>query len=227
MRISNNWCYGSSSPIEFFQVLTEKSFGVRILQINYVDTEGGTSLERVGFVVEDDEDVADRIGMKRIKSEDITHSDLEGRQANLINVFQYMIGNTDYSLIKVEPGKNCCHNIELLSATGGAPFTPVPFDFDFAGLVNAPYAAANPKFRLRTVRQRLYRGQCKNNEFLPETVQLFLDKQAAILDVIDDVKLLSGRSRRDVSSYLDTFFDHISNPKKVQSAFVEKCINSE
>ena len=211
----------------FYQAMTEQSFGVRLFQVTYVNTEDTGSLTRIGFVIEDDEDVADRIGLKRVKTGDIMHGDLDRQAENLVNVFQYMIGNTDYSLVRGEPDKNCCHNIELMSATGEAPYIPVPFDFDFAGLVNAPYAAPNVKFHLRNVRQRLYRGQCRNNDLLPGTFKLFLDKRTAFQGILDDIEYLSGRTRKDVPAFLNVFFERISSQKKMNSAFINKCVDSE
>jgi len=206
-----------------FQVLTDKSFGVRLLRINYIDTEGSDPMTKYGFVIEDNDDVAKRVDMKSLNNGDLTHAELDPQQENLVNIFQYMIGNTDYSLIKGVPGEECCHNSELLSATGEAPFTPLPYDFDFAGLVNASYAQVNPQFKLRTVRQRLYRGVCPNNEHVAATVQYFLDNKEAIYAIIDEMNMLSRRSRGDVTKYLDGFFKNISNPKSVNSQFIGRC----
>lgn len=207
----------------FLQVLTDKSFSVRLLQINYVDTEGAKPITKVGFVIEDNDDVAERLGMKSIESGDISRDDLDSSQANLVSVFQFLIGNTDFSLIKVAPGRDCCHNSELMSATGDAPFTPVPYDFDFSGMVNAPYASSNPRFKLRNIRQRLYRGACKNNDLLPATLQLFIEKKSAIYGILDETDLFKSRSQRDVRTYLDSFYDSISQPKLVDSRLIGKC----
>jgi len=205
------------------QVMTEKSFSVRLFRINYVDTEGSEPMTRLGFVIEDDDDVAERNGMETAKSDDITHYDLDSQQENLVNVFQYLIGNTDFSLVKGEPNKSCCHNSKLIAATEWGPFIPIPFDFDFAGMVNAPYAQPNPRFKLRNVRQRLYRGHCRNNELLPGTFQHFIDKKDAIYGIIDELDLLGSRSRSDVTYYMNGFFQRISEPKSIRTRFLSKC----
>jgi hypothetical protein len=110
-----------------------------------------------------------------------------------------------------------------MSATEEPPFTPVPFDFDFAGIVNAPYAQPNPRFELTNVRQRLYRGQCTNNDLLPGTLQQFVERKEAIYGVVDELELLNSRSRRYVTGYLNSFFKHISDPKSVEERFIDKC----
>ena len=207
-------------------VMTNKSFGVRLLQINYVDTEGAKPMTKLGFVIEDDDDVAERNGMYSIKTGNISNDDLDRLQQNLVNVFQYLIGNTEFSMIGGEPDEYCCHNIDLMSATKRAPFTPLAYDFDFAGIVNAPYAKPNPRFGHLSVRHRLFMGQCKNNELLPGTLQQFIDNKDAIYGIVGELELLSSRGKRDVTRYLDDFFDHISQPRLVGARFIEKCEGS-
>ncbi len=204
-------------------VLTEQSFRVRLMQINYIDTEGGEPLTRLAFVIEDDDAVAARNGMVAIKTGDISSDDLDRTQQNLLHVFQYMIGNTEYSLFIAEPGDNCCHNIDLMAADTGPPFTPIAYDFDFAGIVNAAYAEPNPRYKLQSVRQRLYKGRCKNNELLPDTIQRFIDSKDAIYGLTDELELLSVKSQRSVIRYLNGFYQHISKPKSVNQRFVRKC----
>ena len=206
-----------------FQVMTNKSYGVRLLQVNYVDTEGAKAMTKLAFVIEEDDDVARRVGMKSVRIGDITNEDLDRRQQNLVNVFQYLIGNTDFSLIRAEPGKECCHNADLMSAAGGPPFTPLPYDFDFSGLVNAPYAQPHPRYDFRTVRHRHFMGLCRNNELLPDTLQQFLDKKDAIYAIIDELDMLRRRSRWDVTAYLNGFYKIISTPKYVGSSLLAGC----
>jgi len=207
----------------FLNVMTDSSFGVRLLQINYVDAEGAAPMTKVGFVIEDDNDVAGRNGMHFIKTGNLSSDDIDPATQNLINVFQYLIGNTEFSLFRAEPGEYCCHNIDLMSTTKGAPYTPVAYDFDFAGLVNAPYAVPNPRFEIENVRQRLFRGLCANNELLPDTLQRFMNNREAIYGIVDNLELLNSKSRRYVTRYLDDFYDRISQPESVNTSFVKTC----
>lgn len=212
----------------FLNKLTSKSYGVRLLKIEYVDTEGGKTMTRIGFVIEDRDDVAARNAMKTVKTGNITIDDVDPLQQNFINVFQYMIGNTEYSLSVSEPDDDCCHNTDLMSATEGPPYTPLAYDFDFAGIVNAPYAQPNPKYKmLHSVRQRLYKGLCTNNDLLPQTLQRFLDKEDAIHSIVNELDPLSSRSKRSVNRYLNAFYTQISKPKLIHSRFIDKCNNAQ
>ena len=204
-------------------LLTDKSYRVRLLRLTYVDTERDRSMTRPGFLIEDDDHVAMRNGMRVVKTGDIPLDTLERTQQNLVNVFQYMIGNTEYSLHIAEPDDDCCHNADLMSVHGGEPFVPLAFDFDFAGLVTAPYAEPNPRYKLRSVRQRLYKGQCRNNDLLPETLQLFHDRKDAVFQLIDEIDGFDDRSRKHVTTYLTRFYERVSDPESVNVRLTLKC----
>lgn len=206
------------------KVMTDKSYGVRLLHITWVDTEGGKPLTKFGFAIEDTNAVAARVGMQRVRTRDIAEDDLDRRQTNLVNVFQYLIGNTDYSLMRSEPDDDCCHNSDLISADGGAPFTPLPYDFDFAGLVNASYAEPHPRYKLWSVRQRLFKGSCENNGFLPDTFQHYTDNKLEIYGIVNDLEAFSWKSRSQISRYLDAFYDTIASKRKIASSFIKKCV---
>jgi hypothetical protein len=207
----------------FLNVMTHKSFHVRLLQINYIDTEGAKPMTKVGFLIEDDDAVAERNGLYLIKTGDISYEDIDAKAQNFVNVFQYMIRNTEFSLVRAEPGEFCCHNIDLMSATKGVPFIPIPYDFDFSGMVNAPYAAPNPRLELKDVRQRLFRGLCANNELLPETLQRFIDNKDALFGVVDNLELLSSKSRRNVTRDLNQFYARVSQTKSIDASFIKRC----
>ena len=207
-----------------YQELTDKSFGARLMRIYYVDTEGKQdTIDKYGFVIEDDDNIGARLGLSRAKIRSISAIELDAKQANLVAVYLYMIGNTDFSLILGPSDDECCHNSILYSA-GSAPYTPVPYDFDFAGLVDAPYAEPNPRFKLRSVKTRLYRGRCINNGLLDETFAYFIEKEAAIHALIDGLEGLEDRDRAEVTRYVDGFYKDIRNPKTIERKFINRCI---
>ncbi len=204
-------------------LLTDISFRVRLMRINYVDTDGGEPISRLGFVLEDNEHVAARNGLQVVKTGNIALESLDRAQQSLVDMFQYMIGNTEYSLYISEPDDDCCHNTDLLSEIGSAPYMPLAYDFDFAGLVDAPYAEPNPRYKLRHVRQRLFKGQCRNNDLLPVTVEHFLNTRDDVYGLIDRLETLDDRSRKHLSRFLGLFYERISDPKSLSKRFEKKC----
>ncbi len=205
------------------QILTDKSFRTRLLRVTYVDSDDdGESITRFGFVVEDENDVGDRVHLSPAKTPKIDYEDLDRQQASLVAVFQYMIGNTDFSLIRGALNDNCCHNIELFANDEGS-YTPIPYDFDFAGMVNAPYAEPNPKLKINSVRVHYYRGRCSNNENLDGTAAYIREHEGEIRTLVENLGGLEDNHEQDVIRYLNVFFERISTPRSVERYIAKKC----
>jgi hypothetical protein len=125
-------------------VLSDKSFGARLLRATYVDTDKkNRARESYAFFIEDQDHIADRLSLTRLKIPRTRYGDLDPAQSNFVNVYEYFIANTDFSLIAGPKGSNCCHNSVLYQKEGG-PIVSIPYDFDHAGLIDAPYAEPNP-----------------------------------------------------------------------------------
>ncbi len=207
-----------------YQVLTDQGFGARLLRISYVDTEKDKEpLVRYGFIIEDEDNMGQRLGLSRAMIRRIKVAELDPKQANLVAVYLYMIGNTDYSLILGPPDDECCHNAMLYSA-GSAPYTPIPYDFDFSGIVDAPYAEPSPQLKIRNVKTRLYRGRCVNNGLLDGTLAYFLEKEAELYSLINELEGLDDKNRKEVTKYMDGFFKDIKDPKIIERKFIKKCL---
>ena len=200
------------------------SFRVRLARITYTDSEQKDK-DRVGygFFIEHKKRLSKRLGLADISTSRISTSDLEGPYSDLTSLFQYLIGNTDFSPIAGAEGEDCCHNSTLFGNEGG-PIYSVPYDFDMSGLVDAPYADPNPKFRIRSVTQRLYRGRCAYIDNLPTTLQLFQDNRATIYGLIEQQEGLDESSRKKVTKFVDRFYKVIDNPKKVHREIVTQCV---
>ena len=164
--------------------LTDQSFRVRLLSIVYDDPSDDKVTEpRHAFLIEHKDRLSKRLGLKEFVAPKTTVSAIDPELLNLTSVFQFFIGNTDFSPIAGAPGDDCCHNYVLFK-NPDTLITAIPYDFDQAGLVDAPYANANPQFRLRTVKQRLYRGRCVNNQYLEGSIQRFRDHRDSIYALI-------------------------------------------
>jgi len=151
----------------------------------------------------------------------LTGRDLAPAHTSLVTLFEYMIGNTDYSLTQGAPGTNCCHN--TVPYSDGASTWPVPYDFDFSGFVNAPYAEPDPRFRIRSVTVRVYRGICSQNAYLPESIGRFQAGRERIYAMVNGQDGLDDRDRRNVLRYLDRFYAIISDARQVDRQLVRQC----
>ncbi|MDX1506810.1 MAG: hypothetical protein R3358_00930 [Woeseiaceae bacterium] len=215
----------------FFNELTDNSFRVRLLRINWVDSDDPEQLANpkeegstyYGFFIEHRDRMAKRIGREPLKIPRTSVAELEPEYTNLTSVFQYFIANTDFSPILGAADDFCCHNTNLFGRRGELLWS-IPYDFDMAGMVDAPYATPNEKFRIRSVRQRLYRGRCVNNEYLPQTLDLFREKKAAFYALVENQQDLSNSSRKSMLSLMDRFYDLIDDERAVKKRIADACI---
>jgi hypothetical protein len=204
--------------------LTPLSFNVRLLRINYVDTENPKSVRvRYGFIIEHRNRLAKRVKLPHVAIKNTSVGALNGSYTNLTSVFQYFIANTDFSPIAGAPDDFCCHNSNLFGNEGELLYA-IPYDFDMAGLTDAPYATPNAKFKIRNVRQRLYRGRCANNEHLPATLQLFRDNRSKLAALIETMPELNGSSKAGMLSLIRKFDKLIDDEKAVEKYLVRRCV---
>jgi hypothetical protein len=204
--------------------LSDVSYRVRLARITYIDSEKADE-DRVqyGFFIEHKNRLSKRLGLPEISTSRISTSDLQGPYSDLTSLFQYMIGNTDFSPIAGAKGEDCCHNSTLFGNEGD-PVYSIPYDFDMSGLVDAPYAEPNPKFRIRSVTQRLYRGRCAYIDNLQTSLQLFQDNRDAVYGLIENQEQLEDSTRKKVVKFVDRFYKVIDNPKKVHREIESQCI---
>lgn len=205
------------------QTLTEYSFSTRLLHVTWQDSEDpDENFEHYAFLIEDEELLGERIGMPYVAVGSTRPTRLDAGQATLVGIFQFLIGNTDFSMLAGPANDDCCHNVVLYDNDGS--HLPIPYDFDFSGLVDAPYAAPNPKLKIRTVTKRLYRGRCEHNELVAPTLERFREKRADIFALIEQQEGLGGRERREVHRYVDEFFDVIERPRSVERYLIGECV---
>ncbi len=203
-------------------VMTDFSYRARLLKIRYVYTDSSRKIETYAFLIENDKRLARRLGHDLMAVRGLKVKDLVPEYTNLVSVFQFLIGNTDFSPIAAAEGEDCCHNHTPFS-TDGEVFYSIPYDFDQCGLVDVPHAAPNSRFRLRSVRQRLYRGRCVNNAQLPETLERFRNARADLEALIGSQAELTRATRAKAENYMGAFYRLIDKPKSVQKLLVKKC----
>ena len=210
----------------FLEALTEKSFRTRLMQIEYVDSEGRSKTrKRYGFFIEDSEELAKRLGAMQANIRQIEFDNRDQEQTNLVTVFGHFLGNTDFSAIRGADDDYCCHNVELVELVPGV-LTPVPYDFDFAGMVDAPYAAPGPNVGIRKVTTRRYRGLCRNNDILPATLDKFRGQNLYFAELVSEQEGLNGASKRQMRNYIQRFFDVLSDESSIKSEFLDHCSNA-
>lgn len=207
-----------------FNVLSDVSFRTRLARIRYVDTDnpGSIDLVRHAFFIESDRALAERNGGSIIDTRRVTKNYLDEAQTAQAYIFQYLIGNTDWSLVRAIDDDTCCHNGLLVDIEERHFY--VPYDFDLAGLVNARYAKADPSLRIGRVTERRYRGYCMPGEVLREGLRTVLGHHDAMIGVIKNLPHLSEKDIESRARYLEGFFKAAANEDKLLRRFESRCL---
>lgn len=211
---------------KLYNTITPQSFNARLAQIDYVDAAGKPVATRMGFFIEDGDDMAARNGMVEEKMPDrIPIATLDPRAAVRYALFQYMISNLDWAMNAGPPGAGCCHNARLIGPKGATTnIIPVPYDFDYSGLVDAPYAAPPAQIPVANVRIRRWRGFCRHNAEVAPAAAAMLSDQPRLMAVIDSIPDLDSGTRSKAKSYLGGFFETIGSKAEIESNIIKNCL---
>jgi len=208
-----------------FEILTDRSFGTRLMRLSYIDSdEKISSWTDLVFVIEDADDVAKRLDFDPLRVVYNEFDQLDQPTSALVDLFQLMIGNNDYSILKGPDGEYCCHNIEMfIDEELAGKHIAIPFDFDMSGLVYADYAAPPAHLPIKSVRVRYYRGLCQPPEVLDAAIAHILSKREEIMALFDATEELSRLSRNRTNNYLGKYFDYLEDREKIDKLIVGRC----
>ncbi|MFK2820390.1 hypothetical protein U0L90_09685 [Flavobacteriaceae sp. LMIT009] len=205
---------------KFYEVLSPFSFKTRLVDINYEELRGKKPKNHdiIGFIIEDDKNVAKRTNGKILKSK--VHP-LEQDSENCVRhaFFQYMIGNIDFS-------STYQHNADLIYKDN--KIFPVPYDFDMSGLVNTNYsdmlAPQLEKMNIRDVTVRKYRGFTRHIDVFNSIRQEYLDKKDDILQCIEEVESLfnSKTQFQNTKEYIRSFYKILADDELYVEHIVSK-----
>ncbi len=210
-------------------LLTPASFRARLASIDYLGDDGRPITTRYGLLLEDKDDIGRRIGQRQaITGNLIAAARLDPRGAARLALFEYMIGNLDWSMRAGPDDEGCCHNSRLFAAPGAAPtganLLPVPYDFDFSGLVDAPYAVPPEGFKIRSVKSRVYQGFCRHNGELMVAAAEMRGHRGEIDALVGRLPGLEPKARAKAAAYLGGFFDDIATDREVEAKLIKSCL---
>lgn len=211
---------------KMMNLVTPLSFRDRLVSVDYAGADGRSTVARFGFFLEDTDDVAKRNGMRQAKMPArIGAGQLDPSGAGRQAAFEYMIGNLDWSSIAGPAGAACCHNVKLVGAAGAqSGLVPLPYDYDFSGLVDAPYATPPAGINVPNVRVRKWRGFCRTNAEAQAAIADLLSHRDAILAVYDTVPELTPATKAKATAYLGGFFAIAASPDAM-AKLMATCIN--
>lgn len=204
-----------------YNALTDSSFRVRLARITYADLAGKVdTFVRYSFFIEAEKRMAERLGSEIMEIKNVHPLQTARHATARMSVFQYMIGNTDWSISGL-------HNIRLVGINGeGVPIT-VPYDFDWCGAISAPYAKPNPILGIPSVGTRLYRGFCRDEVEFEWVFKEFFAAKEEIYALYQNCEMLDEKYRKRALSYYDEFYKTISDKKRTKKEIYNYCRTSK
>lgn len=203
---------------KLYNLMTEYSFRVRLVRFSYRDTEKNQFTDPVyAFLIEDKGLLASRVGASLYNRNNLRPESMDEESFLRMSVFAYLIGNTDWSV-------QYQHNLKILFLDEKKAFINVPYDFDLVGLVSSPYALPAQALRLRSVRDRVYRGYCMEDlRKLEPILDEFRELKPKIYALYTGNELLEENYIKSTIKYFDDFYKTIDNPEKRNKTFSYPC----
>jgi hypothetical protein len=208
LEYAANQMYGVVSPV---------SLKTRLASITWINpADPKFTVTRPGFWIQDEDEVAKHLGGTVVMQQGGTAADMNPKLMAITDVFQYMIGNTDFSLWAL-------HNFRIIRTDSALTYIPMAYDFDWSGLVEAPYAVPDHRLPIRRVTDRLYRGACHPPDLLNEVLSMYRERKDAIYGTLQDLPGIDPKRQANATRFLDDFFKTISDPGAVKREFGRVC----
>jgi hypothetical protein len=187
---------------KIYNLLSPVSFRVRMVKMRYIDTGRKDRVtENWAFMIEPEELLAERLGAIVIKKDDASMRYMIPEEMDAVALFMYMIGNADYSVVKR-------HNIKLLGFPdfGTKGYTPVPYDFDYSGLVNTYYAIPGENLGISSVTERYFLGACRDDQAYQKAIDHLAEHREEILNLIHEFPHINSKDKNEMIAYLESYF---------------------
>ena len=210
-----NYIYKEYLIYKMYNELTDKSLRVHLVDLTLRDAaQQREEIQVTGFLIEHREEIIKRLDafkndMRCLPAYKLPHSEYD---YTLFEVFQYMIGNVD--LIT-----DNCKNAELIQLQDST-IVPLPYDFDYTGMVNPSYAVPSARYKQQKVTDRYFIGPDKRLAELQPILDLFKEKKKTFFQIIEDFDYLPKKERKAMIYYLKSFYRVINSSSQVEEVFI-------
>jgi len=196
---------------KIYNIISPYSFRVRLMRITYIDTgRKQKALEGWAFAIEPKEMLAERINGTYTDNEKLSMRHMNPAVMDRLAMFNYMIGNTDYSITGA-------HNVKIIRVNqhGLESYIPVPYDFDFTGIVNTVYAKPADQVPVSEVTQRYYTGLCRSEEEQRSVIAEFQGYSPEIHDLLQSFRYMDLDEKLEMLKFIEHFFDATSREQQL------------
>lgn len=207
---------------KMLNILTDSSFRVRLIKVNYYNTgkkRGKVESERYAFIIEPTKAMADRLARHIDENTSLHYGQFPPENRHLVTLFNYMIGNTDFSIL-------ARHNMKTVMPNEESNYIlplAIPYDFDYCGMVDPPYAIPADILPIDDITQRLFRGPCEPFEDYQPTLAKFQSNKKQLYDLIGSSTLLNKSTKQRMTGYLDSFYEIVDDEKRLKKELTVNC----
>ena len=200
------YMYKEAFAYKIYNLIDTLSLEIKPIDIQIID-EDDLKHDYKGFILEDEENLADRINGEIIEKGVIRSSGVHRDLYIKMAFFQYLISNTDWSI----GGR---HNIETVKVDSIERIVAIPYDFDYSGFVGTDYAIPNPSFPILEISQRYFRVKDLTEEEMNNYLEFFNELRPTINRMLNDDSNLNEESKKQIRKSLSSFYRTINSSKK-------------
>ena len=203
-----------------FELISPYHFKTVLTHIAFVEEKGSRTIKHnlKGILIEDSDQVEKRYqGREMEKKVHPLYQDAVNAIRN--NLFQFMIGNTDYS---TRGG----HNEKLFYLDN--KYISLPYDFDLSGLVNPDYAYASDfkhaSNSIPDLTSRVYQGYQRERPLIEQVRKEFLLIKDQVLEKLLELEpeFEEKQQFKAALQFLNSFYSIIENDSRFEYRIVNK-----
>ncbi len=193
---------------QMYQRVTDESFRVKLITIHWQDEKGNSPPStQVNFMIESKEQLAERLKGTELEKYAVSADSLDMTSASRTGLFQYMIGNFDWSIENLR-------NVTLIQSNIDGKIKVIPYDFDFCALVDAPYVKVPRALNLTYQGERIFLGPYSSPTIAIAKKDL-LDSKKEIYKCIRKCPTLNANHKSAVKRYIESFYQAIDEPLNI------------
>ena len=205
-----------------FGLLSPVALHTRQVEVEYVDANSGERRNHIGFLVEHHKNLAKRFDLEVEKDRTVSKVSLDAEQSSLVALFNFVIANTDYSMLGSPGEDSCCHNTKALRDSAGVVY-PLPYDFDQTGYVSPTYAQVSEGIGQKNIRHRIYRGFCVDGSIFRSNVEKILNNREKLMAIASETSWVGSRRSKRAQKFLVRGLDVLANAKKLNREVATRC----
>ena len=199
---------------KIYEHISPFHFKTRRVNIEFTEPKGKKTKEfqLQGFLIEDDKRVAKRHEGKVM--ERFIHPMAMQHLTSVQNAFfQFLLGNTDFSVAYQHNGKLLYVDKEIM---------PLPYDFDMTGWVNPSYATVNTTLGINSVQGRKYRGFKREQQYFDKVRADFLAKKYELIEMVASFEsdFSDPKEYQNMYDFMESFYEVLEDDKKFEKVIV-------